>query len=196
MKNLDDAKRDSLHLFSNSGWVRWIHEGSSPAYNLATKEVNIILSALSLGMHCAKCLNLNGCCFPRNNMPEYPLHPNCHCKVEPANNINFDIECNISKFENYTLTYKNINDKSKLFELWGYNYNDSKLLQQEFIKQALEAYSSGNFSLESLSSYGQKICIEITLPRKNKLETVTFKSIWMTYPDGEIMLVTPYGGRI
>ena len=94
------------------------------------------------------------------------------------------------------MTYKNINDKSKLFELWGYNYNDSKLLQQEFIKQALEAYSSGNFSLESLSSYGQKICIEITLPRKNKLETVTFKSIWMTYPDGEIMLVTPYGGRI
>ncbi|MBR4800742.1 MAG: hypothetical protein IK048_03650 [Clostridia bacterium] len=196
MKSLDDAKRDTLRLFSNANWVRWIHEGSSPAYTPETKTVNIVLSALSLGMHCPTCLNLNGCCFPRNNMPEYPLHPNCHCTVEPVNNINFVAECSLAKFSKYIFVYQIVDDKKGLFESWGYQYCDSEWLKNEYEKQAKEKYALDNFTLESLSTYGQKICIEITLPRKDKLESVTFKSIWMVYPDGEILLVTPYGGKI
>lgn len=195
MKSLDDAKRNSLRLFSNSGWVRWIHEGSSPAYTPATKEVNIVLSALSLGMHCPTCLNLNGCCFPKNNMPEYPLHPNCHCSVEPVYNINFAAKCDIGKFENYIFnTDIKINKgKKSLFESWGYNTNDSKWLQQELIRQAVEKYQNGNFTLNKLDSYGQRINIEIILPRKNNEGFVVFITGWMVYLDGTIILTTPYG---
>lgn len=196
MKSLEDAKQNSLRLLSNSSWVRWVHEGSSPAYNPATKEVNIILSALSLGMHCAKCLNLNGCCFPRNNMPPNRLHENCHCHTEPISNIVFVAECLLTKFTDYIFKHKDINDKLSLFQSWGYTLNDSFWLQSEYERQAKEKYASGDFTLEPTTIYGQKIRIEITLPRKDKLGSVTFKTIWMVYPDGKILLVTPYGGKI
>lgn len=125
MKSFEDAKQNALRLFSNADWVRWVHEGSSPAYTSETKTINIVLSALSLGMHCPTCLNLNGCCFPKNNMPEYPLHPNCHCTVEPVNNINFVAECLLAKLTDYIFKHKDINDKLGLFQSWGYASDDS-----------------------------------------------------------------------
>ena len=72
---------------------------------------------------------------------------------------------------------------------------DSQYLQPEFIKQARISYSVGEYDLGKLNDFGQRIKIEITLKKKNKDEYVTFVSGWMVYPDGKIILTTPYGGR-
>ena len=72
---------------------------------------------------------------------------------------------------------------------------DSENLKKEFEKQAKLAYSVGDYELGRLNDYGQKINIEIELKRKNKRESVTFTSVWMVYPNGKILLITPYGGK-
>lgn len=72
---------------------------------------------------------------------------------------------------------------------------DSLWLQQEYCCQAKEKYAKGNFTLNKLDEYGQRINIEITLPRKDGKGNVTFISGWMTYPNGKIMLTTPYGDK-
>jgi hypothetical protein len=82
-----------------------------------------------------------------------------------------------------------------LFESWGYSIIDSQYLQQEFIKQAKLAYSVGDYELGLLNEYGQRISIEIRLKKKNKNEYTTFVSGWMVYPNGRIVLTTPYGGK-
>ena len=87
------------------------------------------------------------------------------------------------------------NSKKQLFELCGYSIIDSRYLQQEFIRQAQLAYSVGDYELGLLNEYGQRINITITLKRKNKNEYVTFRSGWMAYPYGKIVLTTPFGGK-
>ena len=82
-----------------------------------------------------------------------------------------------------------------MFESWGYGKMDSLWLQQEYCRQAKEKYAKGNFTLNKLDEYGQRINIEITLPQKNGNGNVTFISGWMTYPNGKIMLTTPYGDK-
>ena len=72
---------------------------------------------------------------------------------------------------------------------------DSEYLQQEFIKQAKLAYSVGDYELGKLDKYGQRIEIIIKLKRKDKNEYVSFRSGWMTYPNGKIVLTSPYGGK-
>ena len=72
---------------------------------------------------------------------------------------------------------------------------DSQYLQQEFIKQAKLAYSIGDYELDRLDDDGQRINIEIRLKRKDKEGYVTFQSGWMVYPNGKIILNTPYGGK-
>ena len=85
--------------------------------------------------------------------------------------------------------------KNKLFESWGYDKMDSKWLKQEFERQAKEKYESGNFKLGKLDDYGQRISIEIELPRKDRIGTIKFISGWMVYPNGKIQLATPYERR-
>ena len=87
------------------------------------------------------------------------------------------------------------NSKKQLFEFWGYSIIDSEYLQQEFIRQAQLSYSVGDYELGLLNEYGQRINITITLKRKNKNEYVTFQSGWMAYPNGKIVLTTPFGGK-
>lgn len=104
-------------------------------------------------------------------------------------------ECPIEKFTKYVFVPSLIDDKKQLFELWGYDIMDSLYLQQEFIKQAKLAYSVGDYELGLLNEYGQRINIAITLKRKDKNEYVTFRSGWMVYPNGKIVLTTPYGRK-
>lgn len=94
------AKSDASNIMQSNDWVQWVHEGTNHATTNAEKIMNIALSGFNLGKHCAKCMNINGCCFPRNNMPKYPLHPNCHCKTVPIDRIRATAECPIEKFEN------------------------------------------------------------------------------------------------
>ena len=104
-------------------------------------------------------------------------------------------ECAIEKFSKYVFVPSNKNDKKQLFELWGYDIMDSEYLQQEFIKQAKLAYSVGDYELGYLNEHGQRINIIIKLKRKDKNEYVSFRSGWMTYPNGKIALTSPYGGK-
>ena len=71
---------------------------------------------------------------------------------------------------------------------------DSEWLKHEYERQAKEKYEAGDFSLGKLNEYGQRITIEIVIPRKNSPGFVIIKSGWMVYPNGNIMLNTPYAG--
>lgn len=195
MKELEVAKLKSLKMFKNGDWIRWIHEGTRPAHSNNEKLANIALSIAMLGKHCSICLNINGCCFPRSNMPKYPLHLNCHCRIESIYRVNAKAECELSKFSNYIFHPTKNGGKKSLFESWGYDIIDSEWLQAEFIRQAKEKYESGNFVLGKLDNYGQRISIVITLPRKDKIGMVSFTSGWLVYPNGVIKLTTPVGGK-
>ena len=120
------------------------------------------------------------------------MHPNCHCYTINISQPDIKSECSIEKFTNYVFTPSLINDKKQLFELWGYSIIDSQYLQQEFINQAKLAYSIGEYEL---GKYGQRINIVIKLKRKNTNEYVSFIFGWMVYPNGKIILNTPYGGK-
>lgn len=171
--NVFDSIRDKvLSLFDNSEWIKWIHEGTMPAYISELKRQNVEYSKRS--NHCAACLNLNGCCFPKSNMPVYPHHYGCHCRLESAANINFKADCAIEKFNDYIFDSIKNNGKKALFESWGYDKMDTQWLQQEYCRQAQEKYSNGEFTLNKLDDFGQRINIEITLPNKKDGGNVTF----------------------
>ena len=190
--NLQQARNYTNKLFSNN-WVKWVHEGTKPAESNAEKSVNVLVGAIS--KHCAMCLNLNGCCFVEEKCPQKPLHPSCHCFCVDIASITAKAECPIEKFTKYVFVPSLIDDKKQLFELWGYDIMDSQYLQQEFERQAKLAYSVGDYELGYLNEYGQRINITITLKRKNKNEDISFRSGWMTYPNGNIALTTTYGGK-
>lgn len=189
--NLQQANEYTKRLFSTN-WVKWVHEGTNPAENNAEKSTNVLVGAIS--KHCAICLNLNGCCFVVEKCPSKPLHPNCHCRTIPMLIMTASAECPIEKFSKYI--FADGNNKKQLFELWGYDIIDSEYLQQEFIKQARLAYAVGDYTLGMLNEYGQRINITIVLKRKNQDTQVTFRSGWPVYPNGKIILTTPYGGEI
>lgn len=190
--NLQQANEYTKKLFSTN-WVQWIHEKSKPAETSTEKTANALTGLIS--KHCGKCLNLNGCCFVKENCPTQPLHPNCHCYTINISQPDIKSECSIEKFTNYVFVSSLIDDKKQLFELWGYDIMDSEYLQQEFINQAKLAYSVGDYELVLLNEYGQRINIVITLKRKDKNEYVSFRSGWMVYPNGRIVLATPYGRK-
>ncbi|MBQ7977562.1 MAG: hypothetical protein IJ301_03090 [Clostridia bacterium] len=141
------------------------------------------------------CLNLNGCCFTKEKCPTKPLHPNCHCDTMNIPTIIAVAKCSLEKFTKYVFVASEINDKKQLFELWGYDIMDAEYLQKEFERQAKLAYSIGDYELGKLDGYGQRINIIIKLKNKNNNETVMFISGWMVYPNGKIILNTPYGGK-
>lgn len=186
----DNIRDKALSLFDNTGWIKWIHEGTSPAYTQTDKEMSLVYGAIS--SHCAKCLNLNGCCFPRNNMPDHPLHFNCHCRLMPVNNIRFQANCDTRKFEEYAFIHRKYDDKKGLFESLGYDKIDSQTLLNEYCRQAREKYAKGDFTLIETGKFGQIININITLPNKNSKEMSSLVSGWMVYPDGKIQLATVF----
>lgn len=77
--NLEETKSIVSKIF-NCSWVKWIHEGTKPADNNFKKTLNAVVGTI-LPVHCAQCLNLNGCCFVKEKAPLNPLHERCHCKL-------------------------------------------------------------------------------------------------------------------
>ena len=188
--DLQKAKEYSQKLFYNK-WVKWIHEGSRSAETSFEKSLNAIVGVLS--KHCAICLNLNGCCFVKEKCPKQPLHPNCHCITIDIPTITAIAECPIEKFTKYV--FADGNSKKKLFVIWGYDIMDSEYLKKEFEKQAKIAYSLGNYELGKLDKHGQRINIRIELKRRDNDNIATFLTGWMVYPNGKIVLITPYGEK-
>mgnify|MGYP007069096464 CR=1 FL=1 len=76
-----------------------------------------------------------------------------------------------------------------------YQFYDSEYLLHENEKQALEKYVNGDYKLGKLDEYGQRISIKCEIPRKDTGETISYMTGWMVYPNGEIRLNTPYGGK-
>ena len=72
----------------------------------------------------------------------------------------------------------------------GFNINDSLFLKQEYCKQALQQYLSGNYILKNLDIRGQRLAIPINL------NGVNIYSGWMLYPEGKIKNTTPFGGWV
>lgn len=170
-----------------------MHEGTKPAENNTAKSTNVLIGAIS--SHCAICLNLNGCCFVVDKCPTKPLHPNCHCYTIDIPSITATTECPIEKIRDYIFSDLKSNGKKELFESWGYSIINSNELKEEIERQAELAYSVGDYELGLLNEYGQRINITIKLRRKDKNEYVSFISGWMIYPNGKIVLTTPYGGK-
>ena len=194
MNVFENIRDKVLSLFDNNSWIKWIHEGTARAYDNNDKLANIEYSVKT--NHCAKCLNMNGCCFPKNNMPDYPLHYNCHCWLMPVGNINFLATSADKKFTIYIFNPTEPNGKKVLFEKLGYDKMDYNVLIDLYCKQAKEKYANGDFALGDLDNFGQRINITIALPSKDGSRIKYVKSGWLVYPDGEIKLVTADGGKI
>ncbi|MDE6870392.1 MAG: hypothetical protein K2J75_06655 [Clostridia bacterium] len=195
MRELENVRDNVLQIFDSDSWIQFVHEGLLPAYTSQEKQINFQESALS--RHCAICRNINGCCFPKNNMPSYPLHPNCHCFLVDIAKPQVTAECPKDKFEGYIFSPKYAyNGKIQLYIKWGYDIMDMGYLINELSRQAKENYSNGDFKLGLLNGYGQRISIVTKLERKDRKEIVKFLTGWMVYPDGNIKLITPYGGTV
>lgn len=69
------------------------------------------------------CDKLNGCYFIVKNMPMYPQHFNCQCRLKkiekPIPNVTAQASCDIRKFTEYIFNQKQNNGKKDLFESWG-----------------------------------------------------------------------------
>ena len=157
-----------------NGWIQWFH--------------------VPMGFrHCETCLALHNCWFQKNNMPQMPQHPKCHCKANDIqsptpNDIN--AECKIEKFTGYIFSDLYLdNGKKALFTIWGYTIEDSEYLKQEYEKQARKKYTEGNYELRKLDEHGQRINITIILNKNNR--TYTIISGWMVKPNGKLLLITP-----
>lgn len=187
MININKAKELTKKLFI----TKWVHEGTKTAETSTEKSTNVIKEALS--KHCAVCLNINGCCFVIDKCPKQPLHPNCHCYIVDVEPITAQAECPIEKIRDYI--FLRDNNKKVLFQSWGYSIIHSEEIRKELEKQARSVYSIGDYLLGVLNEYGQRISINISLKRKDKAESVAFLTGWMVYPNGKIVLTTPYGGK-
>ncbi len=146
-------------------------------------------------------MKLDGCWFAKENTPQWPHHPSCHCilKELPYADVlsKSSVECAYSKFDPFLFDVqrKYAHGKEKLFHLWGYTVADAEWLQHEIEKQGLANYTSGEYTLGKLDNDGQRISIRVEIPRKDTAETVSFIIGWMVHPNGHIRLVTPYGGK-
>lgn len=196
MGDFAEAHKKALQKSKKENWVRFAHDVYESAQTWEEKLYYVEL-AKENRKHCAICLNVNGCCFVKDKMPVYPHHPNCHCKIESVNHLIVSADCDIAKFTKYVFnTNREPDGKMDLFFQSGYDIMDSEWIREEFIRQAQEAYSCGNYKIGVLNEYGQRISIPIRLPKKNKNEYKAFYSGWMVYPDGRVLLTTPVGGRL
>lgn len=176
----------------STDWIEWDH------FLIPNKPMwfrNMLRNILAMKGHCLTCTSLDGCYFVRSIMPEQPLHPHCDCKKKAISygivQRNAKAVCGIEKFRDYVFAPKYYGKgKVALFKDWGYTINDSDDLRNTFAEQALLAYKSGQYKLKNLDEHGQRLAIPVSL--KNK----SFYSGWLLCPEGEIVLITPFGGWI
>ena len=167
---------------STPEWVVWKHRSLS-------------------NKHCEVCLKLDRCWFAKQNTPPWPQHFLCHCVLEKLSYTDVltksSAVCSYSKFDPYLFDVQGEyrHGKGALFESWGYTVEDSQYLKEEFEKQALQKYISGDYQLGVLNKHGQRISIRIEIKNKKNGGWVSFITGWLVKPNGQITLNTPYGGK-
>lgn len=163
-------------------WVRWTHHSEGET-------------------HCEECLMLDRCFFTQVNHPPCPHHPFCHCTLEPIDYavvvMNVSAYSDYRKYDPYLFNTNGMqtHNKEKLFKEWGYTVDDARWLQAEIARQGRERYLSGQYELGKLNTFGQRIHIRVTIPKKDGSGVVSFVTGWMLKPNGQIKLNTPYGGK-
>lgn len=177
-----------------SGWVKRYHSGIPDVEGEERKKART--DAVQQN-HCEVCTVLSGCYFPSSNMPQYPQHPHCDCLLfsvgRPTRQAVAD--CAIEKFTGYVFIPEKSKGKTEIFKDWGYTVEDSERLKAEFERQARTKYLSGDYSLQVLNGYGQRITILIKL-KKSDNSDIMFKTGWMVHPLGVITCTTPFSGEI
>lgn len=144
------------------------------------------------------CDKFNGCYFIVKQMPKYPQHPKCMCKLnkiaKPIPYITANATCDIRKFTEYIFSDKYDDGKKELFESWGYTIEDSEYLQQLYISQAIQKYCNGEYRYAGVNNQTAKISITITLTNKDGVEQ-HINTIWKLGQKGKIDLIAPYSGH-
>ena len=78
------------------------------------------------------CDKFNGCLFVVKQMPKYPQHPNCQCRLQkvdkPIPNVTAKAVCNVSKFVDYFFNEQSNKGKKAIFEGLGFSKTDSEYL--------------------------------------------------------------------
>ena len=181
----------------DNSWVKWYHFSVPDSEGSERESMRELLAMLG---HCKSCTVLSDCFFVKSRLPKKQgvgdglLHNNCDCELfnipKPTKQIR--AICDISKFSGYIFSDKYIkNGKKDLFEVLGFNIEDSQHLKVEYEKQAKEKYLSGDYIIRGLNpKYGQdiNIIIELTSPTGKK---VNFISGWKVHPLGLITCNTP-----
>ncbi len=177
----DEVKKkvkEIFYLFDPDDWVEWIAQDNN------WKD---------------DCDKFNGCYFIVKQMPKYPYHPHCQCRLKkipkPTPNVTATATCNIRKFTEYVFSEKYQDGKKELFESWGYNINDSEYLQNIFTSQAIQKYCNGDYVYKGTNDYSARIEIVIDITAKDG-RTLHIKSGWILSPKGEINLTTPFSGFV
>ena len=144
------------------------------------------------------CDKFNGCYFIVKQMPKYPQHLRCQCRLEkiakPIPYITANATCDIRKFMGYIFDEGKNKGKKELFESWGYTIEDSEYLQQLYISQAIKKYCDGEYQYAGVNDYAAKISITITLINQEGVQQYV-NTIWKLKGKGEIELITPYSGH-
>ena len=78
-----------------------------------------------------------------------------------------------------------------MLNAWGYFVDDIPWLKAELERQALEKYLAGDYELDKLDKWGQRIDIQIEILRRLGEGTVTFWSGWLVCPNGHLQMATP-----
>ena len=161
-------------------WGKWVHHSEGKT-------------------HCPECLKLDGCLFTKDNHPTWPLHPFCHCTLESIDYAvvlsSVTVDSTYSKYDPFLFNTngKYTHGKKRMLNSWVYFVDDIPWLKAEIERQSLEKYLAGNYELDKLDAWGQRIDIQIELPRKIGEGNVTFWSGWLVCPNGHLQMATPYG---
>ena len=114
------------------------------------------------------CDKLDGCYFIKRNMPPYPQHANCRCRlVKISKPIPWETafaQGDRRNFSEYIFNPANSKGKTAVFLAMGYTIQDSQFLQNLYIEQGLRKYCDGNYRFVGVSNYVVKIEILIELP--------------------------------
>ncbi len=190
MNEFDEIIDINGEITTNS-WIEWEHDLIPNAPPIQREIMRLLIFILG---HCLVCTSLDGCYFVNNNKPDLPQHEHCDCRIKNISNLlvksNATSYCNEQKFSKYIFgSAGQSNGKLKFFENLGYSGKDIAELKNEYEKQALAQYLKGNYYLQNLDFFGQRLTIIITLKGQQ------IKTGWMLKPDGRIENTTPFSGR-
>ncbi len=148
-QDFSNAVREYVE-FSQRKWVEWKH----------------IITGIT---HCPRCLSLDKCWFPVDNMPINPLHEMCHCTAKSisASTVKSRAKATsaYSKFDPYLFNTNGLysHHKEDMFESWGYTVEDIPYLKAEIERQGREKYLYGDYSLGKLKVYFSIVPVKFLL---------------------------------